>query len=251
MNFLKIKNWEKYQHYKDRNPPWIKLYNEILDDYAYACLQDDSKLLLITLFLLASRTENKIPADKKWIAQRGCLDKQVDWKEILSAGFIRETDPCLQDDSNVIAERLSRDRGETETETETETPPSPPSKNGHVPYSKIADRYHSRLPNLPEASLDDQLKKQIRARWKENKQRQCLEWWESYFNGVSGCDFLLGKKTDFKATLHWLTGPRNMSKVLNGQYLNNKDQSKNGTSKNEGKEYQDLSLVGYGDAVNE
>jgi len=27
---LKVKNWEKYQHYKDRNPPWIKLHFELL-----------------------------------------------------------------------------------------------------------------------------------------------------------------------------------------------------------------------------
>ena len=27
-----IKNWWKFQHYKDRRPSWIKLYEEILDD---------------------------------------------------------------------------------------------------------------------------------------------------------------------------------------------------------------------------
>ena len=30
MKNLTIKNWHKFQHYKDRNPPWIKLHYEIL-----------------------------------------------------------------------------------------------------------------------------------------------------------------------------------------------------------------------------
>ena len=29
----RVKNWSKFQHYKNRNPPWIRLHVEILDDY--------------------------------------------------------------------------------------------------------------------------------------------------------------------------------------------------------------------------
>jgi len=27
---LRVKNWGKFQHYKDRNPPWIKLHRGLL-----------------------------------------------------------------------------------------------------------------------------------------------------------------------------------------------------------------------------
>ncbi len=30
MNY-RIKNWDKFQHFKNRRPPWIKLHREILD----------------------------------------------------------------------------------------------------------------------------------------------------------------------------------------------------------------------------
>ena len=36
-----------FQHYKDRSAPWIKLYNELLDDYRFAVLPDASKWHLV------------------------------------------------------------------------------------------------------------------------------------------------------------------------------------------------------------
>ena len=100
-------------------------------------------------------------------------------------------------------------------------------KTPSCPLQKITDLFHSILPTLPTVNLDETLKTRIRARWKADKQRQSLDWWSWYFQGVSECDFLMGKKTDFAATLHWLTGPQNMSKVLNGQYLNRKAPGRN------------------------
>lgn len=95
----------------------------------------------------------------------------------------------------------------------------------NCPYQKIADLYHSILPELPTANLDNKLKKQIQARWKADGKLQTLDWWKWYFEGIAQCDFLMGKKTDFAATLYWLTGPTNMSKVLNGQYVNRRPSS--------------------------
>ena len=61
MRYFRVKNFERFQHYKDRSPPWIKLYNDLLDDYAFTCLQDASKLHQILIWLVASRTGNKLP----------------------------------------------------------------------------------------------------------------------------------------------------------------------------------------------
>ena len=116
MNTLSIVNWEKYQHYKHRNPPWIKLYHAILDDYQYGCLQDASKLLLISLFLLASRTGNSIPADKKWIQNKAMIKGEIDFKPLLDAGFITINGYCKHDASNVLASCQQNADSETETE---------------------------------------------------------------------------------------------------------------------------------------
>ena len=83
-----VLNFDRFQHYKDRNPPWIKLYNELLDDYHFSCLQDASKLHLILIWLLASRTDNKLPYDSTWISRRINASEHVNLQALAQAGFI-------------------------------------------------------------------------------------------------------------------------------------------------------------------
>lgn len=118
-----VKNFEKFQHYKDRSPPWIKLYNELLDDYAFGTLPDATKFHLIAIWLLASRSENRIPYDPAWVARRINAGGAVDLDVLVRSGFI-VPDQALpdveQDASAPPAKRLSREREETEGERETE-----------------------------------------------------------------------------------------------------------------------------------
>jgi len=51
---LTPKNWHSFQHYKDRNPTWIKLHKSLLDDCDFQCLPVASKALAPMLWLLAS-----------------------------------------------------------------------------------------------------------------------------------------------------------------------------------------------------
>jgi len=109
MNYLRVPNLDKFQHYKDRTPPWIKLHNSILEDYEFACLPDNSKWHLVAIWLLASRTENKFPADPKWIAHKISATGKVDIDILLSHGFLELTqgNQRVQDvegsDSTVLA----------------------------------------------------------------------------------------------------------------------------------------------------
>lgn len=59
MGNVTVLGWEKFQHYKKRNPPWIRLYRTLLDDAEWRALGDFSARLLVELWLLAS--EAKIP----------------------------------------------------------------------------------------------------------------------------------------------------------------------------------------------
>lgn len=117
-----VKNFERFQHYKDRSPPWIKLYNELLDDYEFSRLPDASKWHLIAIWMLASRSENKIPLDPTWVARRINADCDVNLDALLAAGFIVINQTLLeavQQASDALAECLPReeerrDRGEAE-----------------------------------------------------------------------------------------------------------------------------------------
>ena len=97
--FFKVKNYEKFQHYVDRSPPWIKLYNSLLDDYEFTCLQDASKLHLVLIWLLASRTNNRLPLDPEYLRQAIKTKTKPDLDELMTSGFIEEIQGLqLQDD---------------------------------------------------------------------------------------------------------------------------------------------------------
>lgn len=68
---LTPKNWDAFQHYKDRAPAWIKLHRGLLDDFAYRRLPVASRALAPLLWLLASEYEaGKISATFEEIAFR-------------------------------------------------------------------------------------------------------------------------------------------------------------------------------------
>ena len=54
---LTPKNWNSFQHYKGRSPPWIKLHRSLLDDYDFSRLPLASRALAPLLWLLASEYE--------------------------------------------------------------------------------------------------------------------------------------------------------------------------------------------------
>ena len=118
-------NFDKFQHYKDRSPPWIKLYNELLDDYAFGALPDASKMHLVAIWLLASRYNNKIPYDATWIGRRINATEPVDLDILTKSGFIQINQYGANGNhvaSGVLAECLSRERGREEREEERSYP---------------------------------------------------------------------------------------------------------------------------------
>jgi len=159
MKTFRVKNFEKFQHYKDRNPPWIKLYNDVLDDYAYASLPDASKYHLSAIWLLASRSNNSLPFDPQWIANRINAKSPVDLEILVQAGFI-VLEQALQTPEQVASKTLHTPeqsaRPETETETETETEGEGRARTS-APRPKA-----SRLPDgwLPSAELAEWTKRE-------------------------------------------------------------------------------------------
>jgi hypothetical protein len=112
---MKIKNWTKFQHFKDRRPPWVKLYRDILDDIEWHELDPLAAKVLVMLWLIASEDEGRIP-DTKTLAFRLRLT-EVKTKEVV----IKLSHWLEQDDINVISDVYQHDPLETERETETET----------------------------------------------------------------------------------------------------------------------------------
>jgi len=88
MPTLSINGIEKWQHYKRRNPPWIKLYNSIFNDYKFSRLTDCQKFHLISLWSLASVMDNSLPDDAEWLSARVGARTKIDIDAFISLGFI-------------------------------------------------------------------------------------------------------------------------------------------------------------------
>jgi hypothetical protein len=94
-------------------------------------------------------------------------------------------------------------------------------KISNCPQKEIIKKYQAILPQLPQIQVWDKTsEKNLTARWRQDERHQTIEFWISYFEWVSKSDFLMGRKTDFQADLHWLVKPTNFAKVINGRYHN-------------------------------
>lgn len=74
MATISIVRWDEFQHYRDRDPPWIKLYRDTLTSLAWMMGNDHSKLLMCALMLIAARYKNEIPADPLLVKRMAHLE---------------------------------------------------------------------------------------------------------------------------------------------------------------------------------
>lgn len=143
---LKPKNWEKFQHYKQRCPPWIKVYRTLLDDRDFMCLPVASKALAMMLWLLASEHSDGIiegvPAD--WAFRLRMTDN-----ELLAALKPLIDNGMFLDASMMLAECLQGACPETENREREESkskPPFIPPKGGETVAKVERKAKGTRLP---------------------------------------------------------------------------------------------------------
>jgi len=61
---LRVVGWERFQHYRDRLPPWIKLHRDLLDDEAWFDLPAAQRGYLVSIWILAARTMEGTVSDR-------------------------------------------------------------------------------------------------------------------------------------------------------------------------------------------
>jgi len=236
---MKIKNWSKFQHFKDRRPPWVKLYRDLLDDMEWHDLDPLSSKVLVTLWLLASEDDEqqgKLPNIKtlSWrlrLPQEqvlNCINKLSHWLE--------------RDDINLISSGYQDDLPETETERETKketeiiSPPTgePESKIPDCKHSEVISLYHHHLPTLRKVEVWNAARQgYLRQRWREVAEElsksteidssDVLGWWGDFFQHVGKSKFLTGRVNSkdgraYTADLEWILKPSNFAKIVEGKY---------------------------------
>jgi hypothetical protein len=197
-----VKNFEKFQHYKDRAPPWIKLYNELLDDYEFGRLPDASKMHLIAIWLLASRSGNKIPYDSAWVARRINANTKVDLTLLACSGFIvvdQQLQEAGQDASNTLA-YCNQDaclEGEGEKrKVETEEIAASPPKTRKKPARSLPDNFEISPANHSHAKAlgfsDSEIKREHQRFFMHAKAKGLTyaDWDAAEYNWITkGADF--------------------------------------------------------------
>lgn len=90
MTYIEIPNWSEYQHYKNRNPPWIKMHTRLLRNPKYLELTLSQRGLLHGLWLLYAKNDGIVRENLKWLSEE--LSQRVtssSLKALNEAGFIR------------------------------------------------------------------------------------------------------------------------------------------------------------------
>ena len=255
---MRVKNFAKFQHFKDRRPPWIKLYRDILDDMEWHELDGDSAKTLVMIWVIASENSGALP-EKKNLAFRlrmtesrleQILNNLSHWLELDDIKLIsaRYQDVPATESGNTAT--VDFDAGETETETETENE-AEASGGGAVsesvascPVEAIVSLYHELLPDNPRCKvLSSARKAAIRARWKEASGLDCKPFgyksreeglfaWKRFFKFCAKSEFLMGKvpakngNRPFIADIDFLMSPSGFARTLENKYHSSDDSAK-------------------------
>ena len=194
----KIKNWHQFQHFKDRKPPWIKLYRDLLDDVDWHDLDPKAAKNLVMIWLVASEYDGELP-DMKTLAFRLRVPEN-EAKSIVS----KLSHWLIQTDISAISERYQVDSLEIETEKETERDVE--RKRETKRASRLPDTWHPRA----EDGIDNQELAKFRDYWKAvpGQKGIKLDWDATWRNWLRNS----GKSSIAKPSVELRTGPRNVFK---------------------------------------
>jgi hypothetical protein len=87
--WIVVRHWDRYQHYRDRRPVWVKIYPELLHNPAYLALSLPCRGILIGLILLYADSDRAIPLRTGYVSR--ALHGRVSNAQLISlsdAGFI-------------------------------------------------------------------------------------------------------------------------------------------------------------------
>ena len=153
-----VKNWKEHQHYKDRNPPWIKLHYALLSSEDWVMLDDASRVLAIAILLVASKNDGYIDGSErglKYLSRVAYLNQTPDLKPLIETGFLTPAIKALADASTMQADaRPEESRAEQRREEKMGAKPTrfvPPTpdevrsycreRNNSVDPAKFVDFY--------------------------------------------------------------------------------------------------------------
>jgi hypothetical protein len=87
-DWIVVPNWEKFQHYRDRRPAWIKLYTALADHDEWRHLTLAARGLLVSIWIEYADSQGKIRASELPSRIPGKIHKKT-LESLYHAGFLR------------------------------------------------------------------------------------------------------------------------------------------------------------------
>ena len=126
MDYLKIRNWEKWQTYRaDRGrPPWIKIHRCLMSNPEWVQLSDGQRGRLVLLWILAAERDGEIPDSPKLLRKICFMDKDPELQLFIEFGFIEDganvTPTGCQSDAKVTPQSQSRTDAYADAKADTD-----------------------------------------------------------------------------------------------------------------------------------
>lgn len=258
MEYLRVKNYRKYQNHQDgRRPPWIKFFLSTLDDKKFQTLPESTRCHLMLIWLFAADCGNKIPFDASEIGWRIRAESTVDLELLVAKGFLEVyTDKELVESCRVSCDSVEilakptkvyknlrtstkvypEGEGETEGELEEETTLSIPTAELTATGPKVDELHRlNRFIEFWNTTATANKTPTVRIQKSIDKVRahpdfrrilgylKDAEWRKDAKQAVEmihKCPHLLGQNDrGWKITLSFLAQPGMVEKIIEGNYL--------------------------------
>lgn len=169
---ITIKAWERFQHYKDRSAPWVKLHRDMLTSESWVLGTDLSRVVQLASMMLAPRYGNQIPYRFdlcKKVMSLDCTEAQFTKaiQHLVETEFLEiqelpsEEKLVVQSASSALAKCSSEER---ENRGEREGEKNPPTPQGGA---LAVFEHWQKVFSHPKAVLDDKRRRLIDARLKQ------------------------------------------------------------------------------------
>ncbi len=179
---LRICKWAEHQHYKDRNPPWIKLHFKTLHSKTWVTASDADRVLAIACMLIASqdeRNDGSFDGDPDYFQRIAYLNQAPNFKSLIDRGFLEVVEANDSERKRLLAD--ARPEAEAEAEAEAEHSTVPPAAAGspaapaaaataqekYMPSVREVFAHWQQVHNHPQAKLDPKRYRVVVARLKD------------------------------------------------------------------------------------
>lgn len=125
MKFCRLRNWEKYQHYKSPRPAWVKFFTKINDSMNdWRALTDVQLGQVARMMAYAAHHENTMPAHPELLQELLGCDNPIQIEVFVSLGVMEvlgSKEECLsREKSRVLSREKSSDPSTEYREESTE-----------------------------------------------------------------------------------------------------------------------------------